>query len=245
MAYTKKLVTLTALATGSALPLQAAFTFTYNSTAAYDASPAVLVESADLDAAARAFIRDPRAGLQTFKAPSNGFALEGINIIVNRLFDGATATLSIFDLGTTAPGADITQATLDGLTPLLSESISITGADAAGFGNSADGWNDAASTLAWSFGSALTLDAANIYAFHLDGTDTSASIVWVRDSGNGYADGSAYYQDGNTADLRSGVFGGSAGSDDWSLALVPEPSTYAALLGLGALALVFTRRRAK
>jgi hypothetical protein len=239
----KQICFTTVVTLASSSILQASISFTYDSTATYNASNSVLVASPDLDAAARSFIRDPRAALQTFTAPANGYELTGVNIIVNRLFDGATATFSIFDLGTTAPGTDITQTTIDGLTPLATEAVSISGADAAGFGNAVDGWNDALSTLSWTLPAGVTLSPTQVYAFYMDGTDTSNSIVWVRDADNGYSGGVAYYQDTNTGDLSHNVFGGGNASDDWSLALVPEPSTYALLLGFVALGGVLLRRR--
>lgn len=215
-------------------------------TAAYTGSPVVITpEAAVTSASHQIFLRDPRATLQTFQVGSE-LELTALNVIIRRALEGATFTLTLRDFGTTAPANSLTPAAVTGATSLASINHTVTAAQAFGAAgpiSAADPFN----TMTWGMAAPVTLVPGNFYGLVFDGTNVTTGAPHIIHSyalGNPYAGGLGYYQDGNANNFRTDVFGsGNNQQADFSLALVPEPSTYAALLGLAALGLVMWRRR--
>lgn len=213
---------------------------------AYDGSPVVITPTADVTSASnQIFLRDPRATLQTFQVASE-LELTGLNLIVRRALEGAAFTLTLRDFGTTAPANSLTPAAVTGATSLASISHTVTAAQAFGAAGPVSA-SDPFNTMTWSLASSVTLVPGNFYGLVFDGTNVTTGaphIIYSYALGNPYAGGLGYYQDGNSNNFRTDVFG--SGNDqqaDFALALIPEPSTYAAIFGGLFLALALYRRR--
>jgi len=216
-------------------------------TGVYDGSDVVVTPSASLtNSPNQIFLRDPRATLQTFQVSSN-FELAEVNLIVRRALEGAAFTLTLRDFGTTAPANSLTPVAVSGATSLASISHTVTAAQAfgaAGAVTAADPFN----TMSWVLSSAVTLVPGNYYGLVFDGTNVTTGaphIIYSYALGNPYAGGLGYYQDGNSNDFRTDVFGsGNNQQADFALALVaiPEPGTLM-LVGIALGALALTRRR--
>ncbi len=244
----RKLLLLSSLGLG-AVSLQGQILFT-TGTGAYDDSDVVMTPSADLtaDNATNYFFRETRAAMQTFVV-EEAIDATAINTIVRRAVDGATFTLSLIDFGTDAPENFYTPADVAAAGSLATSNISIT--PALAFGQASGGItvaDDPYTTMTWTLPSTVSLVPGRTYAFILDGTSAApGNIVMQFGLGNPYAGGLAYRQEeSESLNFRSGndYFGPNNNQQaDWGLAIIPEPSTYAALFGLAALGLVLYRRR--
>lgn len=98
--------------------------------------------------------------------------------------------------------------------------------------------------LTWDAG-AQSLDAA----YSLDGTSYTSVATFLPvtqwdNSVNGVANGFNFGVFGNSNTIAA-ISTGSVYADNFSVSAIPEPSTYAAFAGLGALGLAFWRRRQK
>jgi hypothetical protein len=100
--------------------------------------------------------------------------------------------------------------------------------------------NDVFLRLAWDAG-AQTLNS--FYSF--DGSSYTALSTF--NPGSQWTAGSAangfYFEVLGNSNLAGAISGGSMYADNFAVSAIPEPSTYAALAGLGALGLAFWRRR--
>ena len=242
----RKLLIVSFLGLG-AVSLQGQIIFT-TGTGAYDDSDVVITPSADLtaDNATNYFFRETRAAMQTFVVDESIDAT-AINTIVRRAVDGATFTLSLIDLGTDPVANFYTPDDVAAADSLAASTISIT--PALAFGQASGGITEADdpyTTMTWTLPSTVSLVPGRTYAFILDGTSAD-NIVMQFGLGDPYAGGLAYRQEESISpNFRSGndYFGsGNNQEADWGLALIPEPSTYAALFGLAALGLVLYHRR--
>jgi hypothetical protein len=220
-------------------------------TTPYDDSDVVFAASSAVTAtnANNYFFRATRAAMQTFVV-ADAIDTVAVNTIVRRAVENATFTLSLIDFGTDPVANFYTPAEVAAATSLASSNITITSALA--FGQSSGGIDvtlDPYTTMTWTLPSTVSLVPGRTYAFILDGTSATQSIVMQYGLGNPYAGGLAYRQEESLSpNFRSGndYFGsGNNQQADWGLALVaiPEPSTYAAIFGGLFLALALYRRR--
>ena len=238
------------LATTTALSGSISFnlgTGTYdNSDVVFSASSAITATNTN-----NYFFRETRAAMQTFVV-TDAIEVAAMSTIVRRAVENATFTLSLIDFGTNPVANFYTPAEVAAAALLGTSNITITAALA--FGQASGGIDatlDPYTTMTWALPASVSLVPGRTYAFILDGTSASpGNIVMQFGLGNPYAGGLAYRQEESVSpNFRSGndYFGGGNNQQaDWGLALVavPEPSTYALLLGLATLGLVLYRRRA-
>lgn len=223
--------------------------FTYDDTTAYTSGDVVGVTPGSVDT--DLFIRETRAGLQTFTVDSSE-NLQAVNILIRRLGPSAVIDFALLDFGTTDPnGSSITQTQISNASVL--DSFEYTAPATTAFGDAPD-WEDAQSALTWTLSSVTGLSADHYYGLQIVGrSDTSPqSMVWQRDIDNGYAGGRAYGisdSDTDTTDYGTALFGtGGSGAqgNDWTLSLtyapIPEPTSLA-LLAAGAVLVGLRRRR--
>jgi hypothetical protein len=247
-----KLIPLTALViTAATTTLSASIAFT-TGTGTYDDSDVVFAPSADVTAtnANNYFFRETRAAMQTFVV-TDSIDATAINTIVRRAVENAAFTLSLIDFGTDPAANFYTPAEVATAALLGTSNITITGELA--FGQASGGIDatlDPYTTMTWNLPSTVSLVPGRTYAFILDGTSAApGNIVMQFGLGNPYPGGLAYRQEESVSpNFRSGndYFGGDNNQQaDWGLALVavPEPSTYALLLGAVALGGALIRRR--
>jgi len=246
-----KLIPLTAVVFATAATSTSASIAFTTGTGTYDDSDVVIVPTANVmqDNATNFYIREPRATLQTFQVDA-AVEIEAINIIVRRAVQDSTFTLSLREFATQAnfyTPADVAATSL-----LATFNAAVTSEQA--FGQTSGGIDatlDPATTMTWTLPSSVNLDTGKVYGLIVDGTSSSTEpLVYQLSLGNAYTGGLGYLQDFSSSEnFRSGnsYFGGSGNDQqaDWSLALVavPEPSTYALLLGFVALGGVLLRRR--
>lgn len=242
-------ITTTLLALGvAAATVSGSIVFTAGPTA-YSDSPVVITPTDDLTATSnQIYLRDPRATLQTFQVGSE-LELTAVNFIIRRALEGAQFTLTLRDFGTTAPENSLAPAAVTGAGSLATFSHTVTAGQVFGNSSGPVDSNDPFNTMTWTLGSAVTLVPGNYYGLVFDGTNVTTGaphIIYPYALGNPYSDGLGYYQDGNDNDFLTTSFGsGNNQQADFALALVPEPTTYAALLGLAALGVVMLRRRSQ
>ncbi len=219
-------------------------------TMVYDASDLVLVPSSSVMAenGTNIYLRDPRAVMQTFQV-GEAFELAAINTIIRRAVENAEFTLTLRDFGPTVPGGSVAPGAVSGATALSSVDYTVDASVAFGAPGPVTA-GDPATTLTWSLASPVTLVPGNVYAFVFDGTGTvnAEHVIAQYSRTNPYGGGLGYYQDGNANNFLSGsgIFGEDYNDQvDFAVALVavPEPSTYASVLGLVVLTLVIARRR--
>jgi hypothetical protein len=225
--FTTGLLTLIA----SAAALNATVTLT-TGTSAYDSADQVLVASSAMDNALSTTSGGTQIDPMMVFQPSADISAESLVMLLKRVNTGVSQTFNLYDFGTTAPGGS--NITLPGAA-LVSE----------GYATTVDlGPSDNVASLTWNFGSTINLVSTNYYAVMIDAVDGTAGLNFNYDSDNGIAQGGLYQFDGTNWDLT----GGSAipGANlDYGIALnaVPEPSTYALMLGFIALGGVLLRRR--
>lgn len=216
-------------------------------TTAYQSANLVITPTTSVTATSnQIFLRDPRATLQTFQVGTD-FELTALNLIIRRALEGAAFTLTLRDFGTTAPANSLTPAVVSGATALATISHTVTAGQVFGNASGPVNASDPFNTMTWNLSSAVNLVPGRFYGLVFDGTNVTTGVPHIIHSyalGNPYAGGLGYYQDGNANNFRTDVFGeGNHQQVDFSLSLIPEPSTYAAIFGLLALAWVACRRR--
>jgi hypothetical protein len=243
--------------------VNASVTIAYNNTALFDDSDVKNLTAAQTSN--HLFLRREtnasdgfREALQSFTVDSS-ITVQAVNILINRAIQGKSITISLIEWDNTTgrPGSvSISQTQWDAATVLRTESITF-GSEAAAFGSQGS-FDDALSTLTWTLPSSITLSPlsgdSNNYGIVIQPTDaTNADSVlnWRFADGDLYTDIAnpnsriGYYKNANSGGLfRSDQFGTNVEADlAFGLVAVPEPSTYALLLGVAALGGVLLRRR--
>lgn len=224
------LLTATALCTGQ---LAQAGVFISAGTSAYDSASQILVASSAMDNALSTTSGGTQIDPMMVFQPSANISAESLVMLLKRVNSGVSQTFNLYDFGTTAPGAS--NVNLPGAA-LVSE----------GYATTVDlGPSDNVASLTWNFGSTVNLVSTNYYAIMIDAVDGTAGLNFNYDSDNGIPQGGLYQFDGTNWDLTGGGSAIPGANLDYGIALVavPEPSTYALLLGFLALGGVLIRRR--
>ncbi len=160
----------------------------------------------------------------SFTTDAQSYTLNNVNVDMDATTGGGNFVLSIFDDNSGEPGSLITNGTLSGETnPNLDQVYTYITTATVNLAASTTYWVVAAETLGTNFFSwSATFDAAE------SGTGT------IGDVGK-FSSNQGVSWNNNTIIQRFSV----------DVTAVPEPSDYAAIFGIGAIVLVYYRRRFK
>jgi hypothetical protein len=201
----------------------------------YDGADQVLVASSAMDNALSTTSGGTQIDPMMVFQPTANIDADSLVMLLKRVNTGISQTFNLYDFGTTAPGAS---------------NISLPGAAlvSEGYTTTVDlGPSDNVASLIWDFAGSINLLSTNYYAVMIDAADGTAGLNFNYDSDNGIAQGGLYQFDGTNWDLTGGGSAIPGANFDYGIALtaVPEPSTYALLLGFLALGGVLLRRRVR
>lgn len=263
-----KLITLS-ISSLTFIPLaEASITIAYNDTSGYNGSDFKTMTAEQTTN--RLFMRREtnasdgfREALQSFTVSAT-IEISAVNILIDRAVQGQSFNISLIEwandgTGNAPGGTTISSSQYDERTVLASESITF-GSEASSFGTIGGPYSDAQSTMTWTLGTSVTLNTLNgvgdnNYAIVIQPTNAANAdsvLNWRWAPGDLFGNISSpvnsrlgYYKNANTTDVfKSDQFGSNVDADfAVGLTAVPEPSTYALLLGFVALGGVLLRRR--